>query len=150
RLPQRALLMTKPIGNAGHKVFFRGRSLFRDQSGVGAIEFAILLPILLALYVGAVELCDALTAKRKVTSATSAVGDLVTRTKELSGTDMSEILSGAAGRVLYPYPVDGGNIQIKVTCASIDSNKAATVKWSDQLNATKDVVGATIALPDGV
>lgn len=129
----------------------RLRLLSKDQSGTGAIEFAVLLPILIALYFGAVEFGDAFTAKRKVTGAASAVGDLVTRSKELSKPAMADILEGAPNAVLYPYPVDKTNTEVKVTCAAIDKDKIATVKWSVAFDGgVTDRVGSRIALPAGV
>jgi Flp pilus assembly protein TadG len=126
------------------------QDLLKDRSGVGAIEFALLLPVLIVLYVGAVEISDALAAKRKVTSMTSALGDLVTRTKDISESEMDGILAATPGTVLFPYPVDDDNIAIKVTCTAIDEDKVATVMWSEALNATKDKAGDKATVPAGV
>jgi Flp pilus assembly protein TadG len=122
----------------------------KDRSGAGAIEFALLVPVLILLYFGAVEFGDALAAKRKVTSVTSALGDLVTRTKEISESEMEAILTSAPGTVLFPYPVNDDNIAIKVTCTAIDEDKVATVMWSEALNATKDKAGDKATVPAGV
>ena len=126
------------------------QDLLKNRSGAGAIEFALLLPVLIVLYVGAVEIGDAFAAKRKVTSVTSALGDLVTRTKDISQPEMSAILAATPGTVLFPYPVDDDNIAIKVTCAALDKDKIATVMWSEVRNATKDRTGEKITVPPGV
>ncbi len=125
-------------------------ALLKDQRGAGAIEFAILLPILIVLYAGAVEFNDAFTAKRKVTSAASGIGDVVTRTKELSSATLKDVLDWAPVTILKPYPVAGANTDIKVTCVAIDKDKIATVKWSETRDSQKDQVGAKISLPAGV
>jgi Flp pilus assembly pilin Flp len=126
------------------------RRFIENRSGAGAIEFALIVPLLILLYVGAVELGDAFAAKRKVTSLTSALGDLVTRTKNISKSEMDGLLASTPGTVLFPYPVDDDNIAVTLTCAALDKDAAATVMWSQTRNATKDRVGDKITLPAGV
>ena len=48
-----------------------------DRRGVSAVEFALIAPIMVAMYLGAAELTQVLTLDRKVTSAANAVADLV-------------------------------------------------------------------------
>ena len=43
------------------------RSFKRDRDGASAIEFAILAPLLITLYLGCVEITDGIAADRKVT-----------------------------------------------------------------------------------
>ncbi|MCB1495538.1 MAG: pilus assembly protein [Bauldia sp.] len=115
-----------------------------DQSGVSAVEFALILPIMLLLYFGAVELGDALTIKRKVTGVTSALTDLVTQSKKVTDSDMGNIFK-AAKTIMQPY--DDGKLAIKVSGVRIDANGKATVAWSDALNDSPLAKGSPIALP---
>lgn len=50
-----------------------------QQSGSAAIEFAIVLPVLLLLFFGMVNLTQYIAMKRKVQSAAELIADLVTR-----------------------------------------------------------------------
>ncbi|HZP21534.1 MAG TPA: TadE/TadG family type IV pilus assembly protein [Bauldia sp.] len=113
----------------------------RDQAGVSAVEFALILPLMLALFFGGAELSDALTINRKVSHVTSALSDLVTQSKSLSDADMSNILD-AASAVITPYSTS--NLKIKVTQIKIDATSKATVSWSDARNDTPLTVGATV------
>jgi len=127
-----------------------GRLLGRlscDRSGVAAVEFALLLPIMLSLYIGGLEISDGFTIKRKVTNTTSALGDLVTRTEEITTAEMSDILE-AASAVIVPYDV--GELKIKVSEVYVDSQSVAKVVWSVAQNDTAFAKGATVAIPDGV
>ncbi len=123
--------------------------LVRDRRGVSAVEFALILPVMLTLYLGGVELSDALIIQRKVTHVTSSLGDLVTQAKSISDNDMSNILDAAAS-VMTPYST-GSLLKIRISQIKIDGNGKATVTWSDARNDTPLTKGATITgLPAAV
>ena len=57
--------------------FSRFVAHFRNaRGGLAATEFALIAPVMLAIYFGVTELCDGLTANMKVTGVASAAGDL--------------------------------------------------------------------------
>lgn len=117
------------------------------REGLAAIEFALILPVMVGLYIGAVEISEGVTVSRKVTHATSALGDLVAQSKTITDTDMENILD-AASAVLAPYPVEP--LSIVVSGVKIDANGVATITWSDARNGTALTVGATITVPAGL
>ena len=51
----------------------------RDRSGIGAIEFAIIAPVLLILYIGALQVTIGLNFAKKASRAAGTVADAVTR-----------------------------------------------------------------------
>ena len=119
-----------------------------DRRGVSALEFALILPVMLVLYFGSVELGDALSINRKVTHITSSLSDLVTQSKTITNTDMDNILD-AAESIIIPYDV--GTLKMTVSGISIDAQGIATVAWSDTRNGTALTAGSTYSgLPDGV
>ncbi|MGE5536476.1 MAG: TadE/TadG family type IV pilus assembly protein, partial [Acidobacteriota bacterium] len=100
----------------------------RDARGISAVEFALLLPIMVALYLGGVELTDGLSVQRKVTLTANALVNLAGQTTSITTSDMTNILD-AASAVMYPYP--SANLTATLTCISIDpSTQQATVRWS--------------------
>ncbi len=129
-------------------VMRRGLSSFRrlgaDQRGLSAVEFALILPIMLALYFGAVELGDALTISRKVNLVGSTLADLVTQSKEITDTDMTNIFN-AATSIMTPYGT--ASLRMKVTGVNIDSNSRATVSWGYAQNDTALAKGSSVSLP---
>lgn len=119
----------------------RLRHFAADQSGVSAVEFAILLPLMLALYLGGVEVSQAVSADRKTTVVAYTIGDLVAQSTTISNADMTNILAAAAA---VAYPFSSGNLKVTVSSITIDGGGKATVGWSDTLNGTKrsgDVTG---------
>ena len=79
-----------------------GRRFRRDRSAIAAVEFALILPIMLTLYFGIVEVGDALVVDRKVTHVTSTICDLVAQSKTVSTNDMTNFMD-ASQAVIYPY-----------------------------------------------
>lgn len=127
-----------------HKI---ARRLVKDPSAVSAVEFAFILPIMLTLYVGGIQISDALTVSRKVSHVASSLGDLVTQSSTITNADMTNILNAAAS-VMAPY--SDTKLKMKVSGVTIDSQGKATVAWSDARNDTALTKGATVALPAGV
>jgi len=102
----------------------------RDQEGVAAIEFAMIVPILAAMFIGAVELSQAITVDRRVTQVASSTADLVARSeKQISQTEVTDIMK-VGGYLLKPYSQDP--IQIIVRNVTSSPTNAAIAKESWQ------------------
>jgi Flp pilus assembly protein TadG len=119
-------------------------SLLRDNRGVSALEFALLLPLMLTLYLGAVELSQGIAAHRKVTLTARTIADLVSQVTSVNNADMTNSLNAAAA-VMAPYPV--GNLKVIVSSISVDVTGKATIVWSDSLNGTAHTTGESVTLP---
>ena len=52
------------------------RRFGRDRRGASAIEFALIAPLMLGLYIGCVEISDGVAADRKVTLTAGALANL--------------------------------------------------------------------------
>lgn len=112
-----------------------------DQHGVSAVEFALVAPIMIALYFGSVEVSDAVSVDRKVSLTAAALANLTSQVTTISATDMTNIFD-ASGAIVAPY--DANKMKMSVTCISIDANKNATVKWSVTRNGTTSSGTATL------
>ena len=104
----------------------------------------MLLPLMLTLYLGAVEVSQGIGADRKVTLTARTVADLVSQVSSISNADMTNSLN-AATAVMAPFPI--GNLKVTVSSVKIDANGKATVDWSDTLNGTARAKGSTVTLP---
>jgi Flp pilus assembly protein TadG len=103
------------------------------QSGIAAVEFALILPIMVVLWIGGVEVTQALSVDRRLNNLASAVGDLTARRKKLSVAQVNEIFDIAPG-AMFPYSTTG--LQMRLTAVAIDSDGDATVDWSQANPAT--------------
>jgi Flp pilus assembly protein TadG len=123
------------------------RDFARSKRGVSAIEFALILPILLTLFLGGTEITQGITIKRKVTIATRTIGDLVSQDISITNAEMTSILS-ATEAVLAPFPAT--NLKIVVSSIGIDNNGAAKIVWSDaSAGATARAANEAVTLPAG-
>lgn len=122
----------------------RVRNLWVDTRAVSAVEFAIVTPFMLLLYVGGVELGNGLAIGVKVSETTHTVADLVSRNACVTDSSLSTML-GASAATIAPYP--SGNVTVVVSEVSTDANGKATVTWSKALNGTPLVPTQSITLP---
>lgn len=125
----------------------RLRAWRRDERGLSAVEFALILPIMITLYIGVVEFSHALTIDRRVTAVASAAADLVAQSEEVSDSDLLDIFT-AASSVMLPY--SAVPISIVLTSVVADEDNETTVDWSSAHNGTAHAENSDFALPDGL
>jgi Flp pilus assembly protein TadG len=111
---------------------------------MSAVEFAMLLPLMMTLYLGTSEISQGISINRKVTLTSRALADLASQPTNITNADMTNILN-AASSIVAPYTVS--KLKATVSELTIDANGKATVTWSDTLNGTARSVGQVITLP---
>ncbi|MGB8603069.1 MAG: TadE/TadG family type IV pilus assembly protein [Rhizomicrobium sp.] len=127
------------------------RRFVQSHQGVVAVEFAMILPILLLMFFATLELATAFDCRTRVTDAAASTADLIAQRSSVGATDLSNILC-ATKAMIYPYPTSGA-IKMVVTsirCTSGSSScSAAGVYWSGYTSntAARTAVPATSALP---
>lgn len=110
-----------------HTVARTVRHFGRDQRGVGAIEFALLFPILLFAYLSALEMTLAFSVQKRATSAASTVADLVSQKDDVSKSYLTSMVD-VSKSLFVPYGTTG--MVLTVTGIKIDSSSKASVLWS--------------------
>ena len=128
-------------------VIARFDSFRLDRSGTSAVEFAFILPIMVVLYFGCVEVSEAVSVNRKVTAVSSAAGDLVAQASTLSNSEMDDIFA-AARAIISPYST--GPLKIVISSIDIDEDGNTKVQWSRAENAIARTKGSTVSIPDGL
>ena len=108
------------------------RHIARDERGNAVVDFAFLLPIMLMLYIGVVEVTNVLSLDRKVVDAAETVADLVTQRSEVSDADLNDILR-AAELIMEPYPSAAQTIGIAGVRYDEDTGNAI-VDWTKSRN----------------
>lgn len=117
----------------------------RDRAGVGAVEFALMAPVMLSLYMGTYEVTQGLALDRLVKLNAATVTNLVAQYTSISATkDMPDILA-ASSQILAPYY--STKAVTVVSCITIDASGKATVLWSRALNGAQRPAGQVVTVP---
>jgi Flp pilus assembly protein TadG len=101
---------------------------WRNQAGAAMLEFAIILPILLLMFLALVEFTDAFSVRRKVEATAASVADLVAQSGSVTPAELNDIMSiGTA--LMRPY--SAAPLGIRVSSVVLDEDtKEPTVVWS--------------------
>jgi Flp pilus assembly protein TadG len=98
----------------------RARAWRADARGIAAVEFALIVPVMSVLMMGAIELSQALMVDRRVTQVASSTADLIARSeKSITEAEVRDIMR-IGGFIMKPN--DQGPLQI--TLRSIISSPA--------------------------
>lgn len=106
----------------------RAASIRRDDSGVAAIEFAMIVPILLLMLFGITDVANYFAVDRKVSQVAQMASDLTSRYTSVQESDVANFFT-IAGAMVTPYDKN----QLKTTIHQIyldPSSKTAKVVWS--------------------
>ncbi|MBY5807336.1 pilus assembly protein [Rhizobium ruizarguesonis] len=115
------------LRNPFTRLVLTARRLIRDRKGAGAIEFAILFPVLIMLYIGAFEITIGLSVSKRVTRAAGTVADLITQQQSVTKSALAQMPSVATA-IFVPY--NSTALTMKITGVTIDASANAKVLWS--------------------
>lgn len=127
-------------------------SLVGDESGVATIEFAVLVPLLIALIFAAAEYVNAIDNRNKVAALARTLADLTSQgdaTSPISASLMTQIM-GAADPVLAPFPASQATAKIAaVGVYSVGGKQVPHIcsAWPPQSEAERLVASEKLTVP---
>lgn len=123
--------------------------LLADRRAVSAVEFAVLLPVMLTLLIAGNEMSQALTIYRKVAHTGSALGDLVSQVATVSTSEMSNILA-ASTSIMTPY--DASGVKLVVSAVNYTTATGFKTAWSVGKNTAAWAANSAppITIPSGL
>jgi Flp pilus assembly protein TadG len=104
------------------------RRLKRDDSGVAAIEFGFIAPIMLLMLIGIVDISNAVSINWRMVNLNKALADLSSQTASLTTAQLDNIFTASAV-VLSPY--EGKLPRMTVSSVIVGNDKIARVCWSE-------------------
>jgi Flp pilus assembly protein TadG len=102
----------------------------KDNRGIAMVEFAFILPIMLAMYFTTAELVNAHRANRKMTVLARSLSDLTSQSVDISNATRDLIFSASAS-TLYPFT---GTPKMRISSIRMDAAGTAYVDWSEGQN----------------
>lgn len=122
-------------------------SLHRCQAGVAAVEFALIVPVLVLLLFGVVELSNILIADNKVRAVASSTADMITQKTDgtITSTDLTTLTS-AITEIIKPLPTTRSSnilLSVGITNYRISAAKVRSVVWSRLLRPATAPANAT-------
>ncbi len=129
-----------------------------DRHGVSAVEFALLLPLMLTMYLGSIVITETISVDRQITLVASTVAEITSQYSQVASSDVTNILGAAAavlngGQTPPPFPI--ANAQVKLSSVKIDATNGspiATIAWSQALTGNGRALNSVVtsSIPSGL
>ncbi len=113
-----------------------------SDDGVSAIEFAFILPVMVIMFLGVVEVSNYVMAARRIASVASTAADLVAQDTFIGDDEMDDVM-GALNVILAP--LSSANATFVITSVVMDADGTKRVAWSDAMNATPRTVDSVVS-----
>jgi Flp pilus assembly protein TadG len=120
------------------------------ESGLAIVEFALILPLLILMLLGSVDLTRAMMADRKLSTMASSIGDLIAREEVVDDVTVNQIFQAVAP-LMTPYNAAMADIRVSsIEVVDNGNSKEARVLWSRGKNMAPRAPGSTVAAPDAI
>lgn len=123
--------------NSPMKMLFQKNSNFaNDKSGLAAIEFALILPIMLGMFFIALEANIHFSVNKRVDRAAAMLGDLASQAIQISPQEINSLFIGVTEVI---EPIDIMTLEMSLVHVIPDPNTGApVVKWSRSSDPQND------------
>ncbi len=107
---------------------FSGTHTFKcDEKGLANLEFALVLPLLMILFMGSVELARYILVTQKTEKAAVTMSDLVAQAEDVGTSDL-DILVQAVSQVMQPFSFASDGYVIVSSVSRVGSASPA-INW---------------------
>lgn len=104
-----------------------------DSEGIAAVEFAMILPLMMLIYMGVLELSQGYQASRKTALVARSIADVVSQASAtISSTDMANFRK-TANWIMAPFNISPGQLRVTISSVLFTSSTTpskAMVDWS--------------------
>jgi Flp pilus assembly protein TadG len=103
------------------------RRFASDKSGIAAVEFVFIAPLIIVLWLGTMEISQGIEVNKKVGRSASVIGDILTQTAVINVGDLEDIMKIGAS-VIQPYK--RAYPTVTVSEVMVDAGLSAKIVWS--------------------
>ena len=105
------------------------RAFRRKEDGVAAVEFALILPIMAMMFIGAVEMSWAVGVDRRVSQVAGATGDLVARVNQnIPQAEVKDIMK-IGSYLMYPFEETPLKVTMSIVTSDVNDATITTLRW---------------------
>jgi Flp pilus assembly protein TadG len=124
------------------------RRLSADTRGIVAVEFVLIVPLMLMIFFGTIQVSTAVAVDRKVSLTARTLSDLISQASSITDTDISNAF-GTSIAILSPYA--NAPLKAKISQVYIDpTTLVAKVKWSKASNDTAHTCNEVVTVPSAL
>src|ERR1700759_2149126 len=120
----------KPMSKAWRQARVSATALIGDRSGLAAIEFAMLVPIMLVMFFGVVEFSSAIAVDRKVTLTARTLSDLTSQSPQNPSLADADLINFFTASIAIMYPYSPTPTKAQLSEIYVDSTKVAKIQWT--------------------
>jgi Flp pilus assembly protein TadG len=118
------------------------------REGLAAVEFAMLLPVLILGYIGLADAAEAMMAQRRADHIANTIADLTSQSTAVSAANLNDYFSIGA-LVMAPFPTN--TLGQRITCITANSSGVPQVAWSVGSGSLTGLTpGSTVTVPDSL
>lgn len=116
-----------------------------DESGVSAVEMAILFPILLSMLMAVYDLGQGVVINQKTVAASQIIADLVTRNEVVDTTMINDIVN--AGELAFE-PYNATNFGYDIASIEFDADNDPVILWrvTENMDPADAAINSTAGL----
>jgi Flp pilus assembly protein TadG len=120
--------------------------LARDCRGIAAVEFAVIVPLMLTMFFGTLEFSSGVAVDRKITLVARTLSDLTSQSTTVTDLDLANFTT-AGKAILTPYSTTP--LFSTITSLYVDATtKVARVQWSK--GSSPRTAGSTVTIPQEI
>ena len=129
------------------------RTIWRDDRGVAAIEFALLLPVLVVLMIGCLEVTMKIWSTQKAEKLSVTLADVIAQSQTVTKSDLTK-LTGSVDRIMDPFPFGTNGVVIISSVYRAQDTEEVKVNWQFKTTGSLTVAskigleGDDATLPD--
>jgi Flp pilus assembly protein TadG len=113
---------------------------------LAATEFAMIVPLMLVMLFGTIDVSSGVAVKRKVTLVARTLSDLTSQSQAVKDADLTNFFAASYG-IMWPYP--SAPVRATISEVYIDpATSTARVQWSK--GAAPRSAGSTVGIPSGL
>jgi Flp pilus assembly protein TadG len=124
--------------------------LMENCRGNSAVEFAIIVPVMLVMFFGTIELSSGVAVDRKTTLVARTLSDLTSQASNITSLPIAPNVTDSyiqnvftsAIAILQPYPAAPATAMVSEIY--VDKNLKATIQWSKAATFTAGATQATL------